>query len=279
MSTSRRTSTMSSFSSRLVPPIPAGPQEQPAAASSILARLSDLYTFTQRSAYLFASPLGPFLHQGRSTHLPRFVFFGPHASEVSWRVAFLAGFDRRDLRSSQSLLTLLEHLSQHVEEGHGLNLTFFPIVNAAGFFLGAERRSLSSAHWGQSAAPEIDLLEIDARVSGYHGFVRVETAPPDEEVISIRVRAPVGLLAGPDVELISSEDTEPYTVRFERGPIGKAPLCGPLSVSDDLSVSAFELTLRIPATWSDERYEEAVRSILSRFILRYRAFQSYAQHL
>ncbi len=270
---------MNSIFSRIVPSTPAGPYDRAIAASSILNRLSGLYVFAQQSEHVFASPLGPFRYQGRSTHVPRFAFFGPHASEVSWRVAFLAGFDHRDLRSSQSLLALLEHLSQHVEDGYGLNLTFFPIVNAAGFFLGAAPRSLATAHWGRSAAPEIDLLEIDARVSGYHGFVRVETAPAEDEIISILVRAPAGLLAGPDVELITSEDTEPFIVRFERGAHGVAPLCGPLSVSDDLSVSAFELTLRIPATWSDKRYEEAVRAILSRFILRYRAFQSYAQHL
>lgn len=270
---------MKSISSRTAPSTLTGPYDRAVAASSLLNRLSDLYIYAQQSEHLFASPLGPFQYQRRSTHLPRFVFFGPHASEVSWRIAFLAGFDHRDLRSSRSLLGLVEHLSQHLENGYGLNLTFFPIVNAAGFFLGAAPRSLASAHWGKSASPEIDLLEIEARASGYHGFVRVETAPAEDEIISVLVRAPAGLLAGPDVELITSEDTEPFVVRFERGSYGVAPLCGPLSVSDDLPVSAFELTLRIPATWSDERNEEAVRTILSRFILRYRAFQSYAQHL
>lgn len=249
------------------------------APESLFEKLSALYALTQRSPHVFASPLGPFRHEGQTTHLPRFVFFGPHASEESWRVAFLAGFDRRDLRSSHALVGLVDHLAAEVEDGFGLNLTFFPVVDAAGFFLDAAPRTLTTDHWSQSDAPEIDLLEKDARTNGYHGFVRVQSAEPGDEIISLRVRAPLGLRPSPDVEIISTADTDPYVVRFEMGSPNIAPGCGPLSVADDLPVSPFELTLRIPATWSDARYEHAVRTILSRFILRYRAFQAYGQHL
>jgi hypothetical protein len=54
---------------------------------------------------------------------------------------------------------------------------------------------------------------------------------------------------------------------------------GPLSVADDLPVQPFELTLRIPRAWSEARHHDAVITILARFILRYRSFQAYGQHL
>jgi hypothetical protein len=36
--------------------------------------------------------------------LPRFVYFGPQATDESLRLAFLTGFDHRDLRGTLSLL-------------------------------------------------------------------------------------------------------------------------------------------------------------------------------
>lgn len=268
---------MSSPSASLVSGSPV--VHSPTAADAFLARLSALYAFTQRSSYVFASPLGPFYHQSRSASVPRFVFFGPHASEESWRVAFLAGFDHRDLRASASLLGLVEHLGTHVGDGHGLNLSFFPIVDAAGLFLHHAPRPLAGAHWAHAKSPELSLLEKDARLTGYHGFVRVEAAPAGDEIISIVVRAPAGLAAAPDVELISSDETDPFPVRFERVAADTAVASGPLSVADDFATAPFELTLRVPATWPDHLHHEAVQSILTRFILRYRAFQAYGQHL
>lgn len=41
----------------------------------------------------------------------------------------------------------------------------------------------------------------------------------------------------------------------------------------------FELTLRIPAAWNDLLFRHAALVLLRRFLWRYRAFQSYGQHL
>jgi len=242
----------------------------PAAAFS--SHLSAVYALSQKNHYVFGSPLGPFYHQGRHAYVPRFVFFGPHASDDSWRLAFHAGYDQRDLRASRALLRLVQRLSDDAEAGHGLNLSFFPLVDVAGFHHGASPRSLEMARWGGSVAPEMDLLEKDARLRGYHGFVRVESADAGDEIITIRIRQPDGLAASPDLELISSEETEPFPVRFE---------CqsGRGLVADDLPVQPFELVLRVPALWPDDIYHESVGSILTRFILRYRAFQAYGLHL
>ncbi len=257
----------------------AGRTEPPPTSPSIQARLSALYSRSQDSPYVFASPIGPFLFEGRSGDLPRLVFFGPEACDDSWRLALLAGFDCRDERSSRALLSLVSGLADQADAGHGLNLSFFPVVDAAGLLFGAPDRRLGSSHWGRGAPPEIGLLEQDARLNGYHGFVRVETTDSSEDVIVIRVRRPPGSALSPDLELITTEETDLLPVRFEADPAGAPVGDGPLSVSDDLPVPPFELTLGLPAAWPEHAYQRAVVVLLKRFLRRYRAFQAYGQHL
>jgi hypothetical protein len=247
-------------------------------AACLQAHLSTLYALSQYSRHVFASPLGPFPFDGRHAYVPRFAFFGPHASEDSWSLAFLAGFDHRDLRASQALLALAGLLAGDAEAGHGLNLTFFPLVDAAGLFLGAPDRNLASAHWGRSDIPEIQLLEKDARQRGYHGFVRVETAQPGAEEIEVLVRRPGIEGSPPDLDLITSDEAQGVPVRFEFE--SRAfPDRGPLSAAEDLPFNPFELTVRVPAAWPGETYRKSVATLLDRFLRRYRANQAYGQHL
>jgi len=253
-----------------------GPPPVPSSAEWLQVRLRKAYALSEDSPHLFASPLGPFYFGGRHATVPRLVFFGPHASDDSWRLCFLAGFDHRDLRPSHALLALAERLAEDVETGHGLNLSLFPVVDAAGLFLGFPDRALRTIPWGSGGAPEIELLERDSRARSYHGFIRVETAPPGDDIASIQVRAPRADPLSPDLELISSEDTDPVPVRFEAATPGPA---GPLSLTEDLPFAPFELTLRLPGQWTNERYQRTAAILLQRFLWRYRAFQAYGLHL
>jgi hypothetical protein len=251
-----------------------GPQTEP-----LRSDLSALYALSQNSKFVFASPLGPLPGMGRAAYLPRPVFFGPHACDDSWRLAFLAGLDHADLRSSRALVALVSRLASDSETGHALNLSFFPLVDVGGAASGAPGRGLASAHWGSSAFPEIRLLERDARQRSYHGFVRIETGGADEDLITLRVRGRLANALSPDLELITSEETRSFPVRFEGAAAAAAPEDGPLSISDDLPGSPFELTLRIPPAWSDDAFQHAAVTLLERFLRRYRAFQAYGQHL
>ncbi len=240
-------------------------------------QLAALYDLVQRSQFVFGSPLGHFQSAGHSFHLPRFVYFGPHTSDASLRLAFTAGLDHRDLRSTLALLHLVGQLAHNPDIGQGLNLSFFPLVDVLGLAGLVSDRALASGHWAHSREPELNLLEQDARLTGYHGFVRLETAP-GQDVATVRLRFATNDNPTPDVELISSEDFEPFPVRWEVGSTG-LPGDGPLSVADDLPTRPFELTLRLPAAWPTELYREAAASILKRFIIRYRGFIAYGQHL
>lgn len=238
-------------------------------------QLSTLYGLAQRSDYVFGSPLGPFSHAGQPHYLPRFVYFGPHTSEESPRIAFLAGLDSRDLRPTLALLNLVEQLAVRPDIGQSLHLAFYPLVDVLGHLKQTKDRDLTAQRWTSSAAPEIDLLAKDSRLRTYHAFIRIETGPPDDVVtLCLRASGP----AAADVPLFSSEDTEPFAVRWEIESV-PAPATGPLTLGDDLPFRPLDLTLRVPADWSPEFYREAVGSILKRFIVRYRGFLAYGQHL
>jgi hypothetical protein len=238
-------------------------------------QLSRLYGLAERSQHVFGTPLGPFAAGGRQHHLPRFVYFGPHTSEESPRLAFLAGLDRRDLRPTLALLHLIEELAVRPDLGQSLNVSFFPLVNVLGHLQPGRASDLAGEGWGASAAPEIDLLARDARLQNYHAFVRVETGPADDAV-TLRLRASAA--GSPSVPLVSSADFEPFAVRWEID-TDATPAAGPLSIGDDLAFRPLELTLRVPADWSPEFYREAVTTILKRFIIRYRGLLAYGQHL
>ncbi len=258
---------------------PTSPATAPASAEALRSALSALYALAQDSDYVFASPVGPFRAAGRPAFLPRFVFFGPHASGDSWRVAFLAGFDHRDLRASRALVALASRLATDGATGHALNVTIFPLVDVAGLLAGTVERDLANASWAADAPAELDLLARDARQRGYHGFVRIETGALDEDQIVLRVRGPYGDALSPDLELITSEETRSFPVRFAALRDGDAPADGPLSLAADLPLPPFELTLRIPGSWADADYQHAAVTLLERFLRRYRALQAYGQHL
>ncbi len=75
---------------------------------------------------------GPSTHAGHHHYLPRFVYFGPHTSEESPRIAFLAGLDSRDLRPTLALLHLVEELALAPDIGQSLHLAFYPLVDVLG---------------------------------------------------------------------------------------------------------------------------------------------------
>jgi hypothetical protein len=238
-------------------------------------QLSTLYELAQRSDHVFGTPLGPFTHGDRGHYVPRFVYFGPHTSEESPRLAFLAGVDHRDLRSTLALLHLVEELARKPDLGQSLHVAFYPLVDVLGHLRQTENRNLAAHAWAAPTAPEIELLAKDSRLRAYHAFIRVESGRADDAV-TVRVRTTGG--PGTALTLLSSEDVEPYAVRWEIE-MGPAPASGPLSLGEDLPFRPLDITLQVPIDWAPEFYREAVASILKRFIVRYRGFLAYGQHL
>lgn len=266
---------MSIVSSRLFYSAPAAVPPSVASPGSHLAeRIAHLYRLAQRSDHVFASPLGPFQRRGESVHLPRFVYFGPHTSEESLRLAFYAGFDQGDPRTSLALINVVERLILAPSLGQGLNLSLFPLVDAQAGATVKTPRHLADLPWAGSGEPELDLLQKDARTRAYHGFVRLETAP-GLETLGVSLDGAFSSAPPGGVELISSEDSDPWPVRWESA----QPDSGVLSLLADLPLQPFQLTIRVPTGWSTGLHRESVTTLLTRFILRYRGHQAYGQHL
>ncbi|MDD3178954.1 MAG: hypothetical protein PHQ04_01240 [Opitutaceae bacterium] len=250
------------------------PAASPATVRCVGDRLTLLYRLAENSTHVFGSPLDPFTQEGRLYHVPRFVYFVPHSSDESVRLAISAGYDHAMLQGTLALLNFVQRLMLSPEIGHGLNLSVFPLVDVLGLFAGRHLRVLASAHWGRSDAPEIGLLEKEARCRGYHGFVRVTTTVEESITASYQGRSsrsmpPTG--GG----LVSLKDFEPWPVRFEAA----RATGGPLTVADDLPLAPFEPRLGLPQSWPQELIDSAVASILDRFIVRYRGIEAYGQHL
>ena len=266
-------------SNQLLAARPVSPVQPPRSDAEILReRISLLYGLSQKSNYVFGSPLGPLFHQGRHFSLPRFVYFGPHTHDDSLRLAFLAGLEASDFRASLLLTHFVEHLATAPNLGQGLNLSFFPLVDVLGNAGAGEGRQLAGEGWMDTTQPEIQALRSETRVRAFHGFVTLETAA-DAEAICVGVR-----VAGKDapvpvgIEFVTSEEFAPWPVRWEASARDQRIL-GPLSLSEDLPFSPFELSIRFPRHWPEEQHRAAVIAVLSRFILRHSALQAYSQHL
>lgn len=244
---------------------------------SLAARLSALLEAAQQSDYLFGSPLGPFYAGDVAHYLPHFVYFGPHSSQESLRLALVAGAGRHDQLAAHALVSFLERLARQPELGQSLNVSLFPVANVLRHLAGAEERDLFDANWALSDEPEIRLLAQDALLRGYEGFIRVTTTSDDTPSAWVRKIATENT-AATDVELFNSEDFNPWSVRFETLGVGGATT-GPLTLASDLPFAPFEVELALPAHWTQAHADRAVGALLKRLIVRYRAFHAYGQHL
>jgi hypothetical protein len=252
------------------------PPAQAIHSAALNERLAALYKLSQGSNYVFASPLGPFFDRGRHHHLPRFVYFGPHTHDQSLRLAFLAGFESNDLDTALALIDFVERLGADPSLGQGLNLSFFPLIDVLGRAQ-EKSRDLANADWSRSAIPEVNVLEKDARARGYHGFIRLEGGGAPG-VITARLQGENSdSKFDAQIELISSEDFDPYPVRWE---VGQVPIAdGPLAAVDNLPIRPFDLRLRLPKNWSGEQQREAVVRILEKIVSRQQALQAYRPNL
>lgn len=246
-------------------------------SGGLTQRLALLDDLAQESDHVFSAPLGPFSDGTALHYLPHFVHVGPDSTQETFRLAVLAGFGPHDLPVARALLAYVEGLARKSDIGSGLNLSFFPLVNVLGLAGGAEERDLTGANWVGSEEPEIKLLRQNGRLRGYQGFVRVVTTADDAPSAWFR-SIPSLLARSAGIEVFSPDDFKPWPVRFETAFVGKIS-SGPLSMTEDLPFSPFEIELALPADWAQSRIDQALAALLRRLFLSYRAFQGYGQHL
>jgi hypothetical protein len=131
------------------------------------------------------------------------------------------------------------------------------------------------ASWAASAAPELRALGRDIRQHGYQGFITLETA--DLNGVEATLRFGSHLPASAETRPTLADTLLPsLPLRLAASSI---PETGPLTLVPDLAWSAFELRLRLPASWSADRMSEVVGQFVTDFIPRYRAHVCYGLHL
>lgn len=254
-----------------------GASPAPFLPPTLAQRVSALHEAAQKSDHVFASPLGPFRDGARELYVPRFVYFGPHTSHESVRLAVLAGFGRHDRGAVKALLAFIENLTHAPDIGQSLNVSFFPVANVIGLASDAEERDLSEESWSQPAAPEIALLRQEILRSHYQVFIRITTSTDDQPAAWVRsVRSTTAQSS--DVQVFSSTDFHPWSVSFET--VSADSVGGSLlGLAGQMAFSPFEVELALPADWSQRTADQALATKLKRLIVHYRAFLAFGQHL
>ncbi|MEJ1972213.1 MAG: sulfate ABC transporter substrate-binding protein [Lacunisphaera sp.] len=252
----------------------------PASSLSLSAalgeQLSTLYSLAQRSDYVFGTPLGPF-YPRRPSPLPAAVRL-LRAAHVRGIAAHRVPRRTRQPRPASDAGAAASRRGTRAGARHR--------PESAPRILSARRRArppatgvraaiLAAQHWSAASAPEIDALAREARLRTYHAFVRIESASADDAV-TLRLHTAPGSLAN-----------APFFPRRTRSLIPSAGKSNPVRrpppvrsrCGEDLAVPPDRPHAAHPGQLVAEYYREAVASILKRFIVRYRGFLAYGQHL
>lgn len=136
-------------------------------SDAVLDRLARLSPRAERSAALFAAPLGP---DGHGFYLPRFVVFGPNSTDADARISLLAGFAEGDDASSLAAFDLLDFAAETPTAIGGVVLDIVPVVNRG-------PGDLWSASWITDERPELALLEREYRRLAPHAVVKLRPGP------------------------------------------------------------------------------------------------------
>ncbi len=136
-------------------------------SDAVLERLARLSPRAERSAALFAAPLGPDEH---GFYLPRFVAFGPNSTDLDARISVLAGFAEGDESSSLAAFDLIDAATAAPETIGGVVLDVVPLVNRG-------PGDLWSASWTTGERPELALLEREYRRLAPHAVVKLRRGP------------------------------------------------------------------------------------------------------
>ncbi len=134
---------------------------------AVLNRLARLSRRAERSASLFAAPLGP---DDRGLYLPRFVAFGPNSDDFDARISVLAGLAADDEASSLAAFDLVEEVVAAPGSIGGVVLEVVPVVNRGS-------GDLWSTSWIAGDRPELALLEREYRRLAPHVVLKLREGP------------------------------------------------------------------------------------------------------
>ncbi len=224
-------------------------------SDAVLDRLARLSPRAERSAGLFAAPLGPDEH---GLYLPRFVAFGPNSTDLDARISVLAGFAEEDDASSLAAFDLIESAVDAPEAIGGVVLDVVPVVNR-----GAS--DIWTASWTSSNRPELALLEREYRRLAPHAVVQLRGGA---------FRFPQGVVRGDSLaHWLDSASPSLFAAGWLEQPSDRLLGEGIDGLVPDLPFRPLELQLTL------SRDNDGNAAALRAIVQRIRELLAHAQHL
>ncbi len=240
------------------------------------------------SSYLIANHGASFECGGESYPMPRYLFLGPRGGGEPIRIGVFAAIHGDEPAGAYGLVSFLQKLEAAPELARGYALFIYPVCNPTGFEDGTRcsrrGRDLNREFWNRSSEPEVQLLEQELYLQGFHGLVALHSDDTSSGLYGfVRGATLTKHLLEPALEAASAalpvnKDRVIDGFDASRGIIKEGYL-GVLSAPPKLKPKPFEIVLETPHAAPLEKQVEASVLALESILGKYRELISYGANL
>ena len=252
--------------------------------SSLEEILAPLHEAARESSSLVASRF-PFVSQGTSMEIPKFLLLGQRGGGQPIRLGLFAGFEAGNLGTVEVLSSLLLQLKASPALSRDFALIAYPVVNAHGFTANAVPLGEFEARFARdSAAPDVQFFKTELNKWRFDGLLSFRTDPSARgyyaavrsAIIAAEVVEPA--LAAAAVSLPVA--TQAVKVRPDDRFARTADYAhGRLSPPADIRPYPFEIELFAPRAAIAEEHVDGLFVALTEILRLYRAFIAHGRDL
>jgi len=113
--------------------------------------------------------------EGQSYVLPRYLFIGPKSGDAPIRIGIFAGIHGDEPEAVYAAVRFLRFLETYADLAAGYCLSVYPVCNPTGFEDNTRQsrrgKDLNREFWGNSAEPEIALMQAELIARCFHGII------------------------------------------------------------------------------------------------------------
>ena len=151
---------------------------------SIEKLLAPLDEIAEKSPRFLRKSTGNFSSDNRGYALPHYIFLGPKGGDEAIRIGLFAGIHGDEPEGTVALVQLLRLLHLKPEWATGYCLFIYPVCNPTGFEDNTRHsrsgRDLNREFWGNSAEPEVLVLQKELLAHAFHGIISLHTDDTSE---------------------------------------------------------------------------------------------------
>lgn len=123
--------------------------------------------------------LGRFTDRGEIYEIPRYIFRGEVSDEPTLKIGIFAGLHGEEVAGVLACFDLLRFFQREPFLARAYHLHFYPLLNPTGFEVNLRYAStgadLNREFWGQTAQPEVQLMEAEIRRQKFDGFISLHS--------------------------------------------------------------------------------------------------------